>query len=187
MDLVQLVPLVGGIGYWVCFWVDSCIILFQWLPRTRAKQPPSPRLPSGLWPTACTTTLTHPLAPPRGNCAQSSLPHVINKHGIVFVDDVQCERYNALVIRKISARKYLDIEFLQALDLLDDMNTLLAHLGWLDYLHLKFPVYKKLVWEFFSSFTIDTAGEYHNGRCYIRFRLGDLTHEMNLARFSEFL
>lgn len=69
----------------------------------------------------------------------------------------------------------------------EDMNTLLGHLGWHDNVQLQFPVYEKLVWEFFSSFTIDTAGEYHNGHCYIHFRLGDPTDEMNLARFSKLL
>ena len=99
----------------------------------------------------------------------------------MFVDDVQCERYDTLVIRKISAPKYIDVELLRELGMWEDMNTLLDHFGWHDYLQLQFPVYEKLVWEFFSSFTIDTTMEYHNGHYYIHFRLGDLTHEMNLA------
>jgi len=76
---------------------------------------------------------------------------------------------------------------LQALGLWDDLNALLGVLGWQDYVQLRFPVYEKLVWEYFRSFTIDEAGEFNNGRCYIRFRLGDLIQEMNLARFSELL
>ena len=67
------------------------------------------------------------------------------------------------------------------------MNTLLGHLGWRDYIQLQFFVYVKLMQEFFSYFTSDTTGEYHNRSCYILFLLGDLTHKMNLARFSEFL
>ena len=97
----------------------------------------------------------------------------------MFVDDV--------VIRKISTPKYIDVELLQALGMWDDMNTLLGHLGWHDNVQLQFPVYEKSVWELFSSFTINTIGDYHNGHCYIHFRLGDLTHEMNLARFSKLL
>lgn len=34
---------------------------------------------------------TRSSAPPRGNRAQSYLPCVINKHGILFVDDMQCD------------------------------------------------------------------------------------------------
>jgi len=103
------------------------------------------------------------------------------------MDDVQCERYDASVTRKISAPKYIDVGFLQALGMWDDVNTSVGHLGWRDYVQLQFSMYEKLVCKLFSSFTTDTAGKYHNGRCYIRFRLGDLTREMNLARFSELL
>ena len=103
------------------------------------------------------------------------------------MDDLQREKYDALATRKISAPKYIDVESLQALGMCDDVNSLLGHLGWSDYVHLQFPVYEKLVWEFFSSITIDTTGEYHNECCYIHFWLGDLTHEMNLAQFSELL
>jgi len=128
-----------------------------------------------------------PIYSPRGNCAQSSPPHVINKYNIVFVEDVQRERYDALVTRKISAPKYIDVELLQGLGMWDDMNASIGHLGYCDYVQLQFPVYEKTVWEFFSSFTIDTKGEYRNRCCYIVFRLGDLTHEMNLTQFSKLL
>ena len=50
-------------------------------------------------------------------------------------------------------------------------------------MQLRFLIYNKLVWELFSSFTIDAAGEYNSGHCYFRFSLVDLTHEMNLAQF----
>ncbi|KAJ8431382.1 hypothetical protein Cgig2_027976 [Carnegiea gigantea] len=132
-----------------------------------------------------TDSSSRPSAPPRGNPTHSTHSSSLNKHGIIFVDDLQREKYDALVARKISAPKYIDVELLQALRMWDDVNALLGHLGWPDYVHLQFPVYEKLVWEFFNSFTIDTVGEYHNGHCYIRFQLGHLTHEMNLARFSE--
>ena len=99
----------------------------------------------------------------------------------MFVDGVQCERYDTLFTRRISEPKYLNVEMLQALDMWNDIDALLGHLGWLDYVQLRFPMYEKLIWEFFSFFTIDTAGEYNSGRCYIRFRLNYLTHEMNLA------
>jgi len=34
---------------------------------------------------------------------------------------------------------------------------------------------------------IDEQRECNNGPCHIRFQLGDISHEMNLARFSELL
>jgi len=40
-----------------------------------------------------------------------------------------------LVTRKIITVKYIDVELLQALGMWDDMNTLLGHLGWRDYVH----------------------------------------------------
>ena len=62
---------------------------------------------------------------------------MVNKHGIVLVDNVQCERYDALVTRKISAPKYIDDEFLKALGMWDDMNAMLSHLGWRHYVQLQ--------------------------------------------------
>ena len=61
------------------------------------------------------------------------------------MDDLQREKYDALVTRKISAPKYIDVELLQALGMWDNMNALLSHLGWSDYMHLQSPVYEKLV------------------------------------------
>jgi len=80
-----------------------------------------------------------------------------------------------------------DIELLQAVGIWVDTNTLLCHLDWRDYVQLQFSMYEKLVWELFSSFTIDTEGEYYNGHCYIHFRMDDITYELNSARFSELL
>ena len=57
------------------------------------------------------TSLNSPPALSRGNRAQSQLLHVINKHGIIFLDDAQHERYEALVFRQINERKYIAIEF----------------------------------------------------------------------------
>ena len=54
---------------------------------------------------------------------------MISKHGIVFVNDTQCEHYDALVIREISDTKCIDIDLLQALGLWDDLNALLGVLG----------------------------------------------------------
>ena len=50
-------------------------------PNNKGKTPASSLAPS--------RAPTRPSAPSRGNYAQSNLPHVIDKHGIVFVDDVQ--------------------------------------------------------------------------------------------------
>ena len=87
-----------------------------------------------------------------------------------------------MVTRKISEPKYIDINLLQALGLWDDLNTLLGV-----FVQLRFPIYEKLLWDCFGSFTGDKTEEFNNGRCYILFRLRYLTHEMNFARFSELL
>ena len=63
----------------------------------------------------------------------------------MFVDDVERERYDVLITRKISEPKYLDVELLQALGLWDNINAFLGRLGWSDYVQLRFPVYEKLV------------------------------------------
>ena len=78
---------------------------------------------------ATTTSPSHSLAPPRDNHAQSQLPHVVNKHDIVFVDDVQRERYDALMSRIISEPKYVDTSLLRLLHLWDDLNALFGVLG----------------------------------------------------------
>ena len=58
-------------------------------------------------------------------------------------------------------------------------------LDWQAFVNLQLPMYEQLVWEFFSAFVIDEKGSCNNEPCYIRFKLGDITHEINLARFSE--
>ena len=51
-------------------------------------------------------------------------------------------------------------------------------------LNCNFLVNEKFVWKLFSFFVIDENQEHNNGCCYIRFRLDDITHEMNLSQFS---
>jgi len=87
--------------------------------------------------------------------AQSPLPHIINKHGIVFIDDEQWNHYDELVSWKISEPKYVDVGLSQSLHLWDDMNSLFGVLGWTEYVQLQFSIYEKFVWEFFHSFIID--------------------------------
>ena len=106
---------------------------------------------------------------------------MINKHCIVLLDHVQRERYDALVNRKISTPRYIDVELLRAIGMWDAMHTFSVIWGDVSMCNCNFLCMKSWCWKFFSSFTIDTAGEYHNGRCYIRFQLGNLTHEINLA------
>ena len=65
-------------------------------PKNKGKAPASSLAPSRAL-TARTITSTCSSAPPRGNYPHSNLPPVINKNGIVFVDDVQCEKYDAFV------------------------------------------------------------------------------------------
>ena len=48
----------------------------------------------------------------RGN---ASLPHVINKYHLVFVDAKHASRYDAIVTRKLSAPSYLDRQMLKTL------------------------------------------------------------------------
>ena len=63
----------------------------------------------------------------RGN---SSIPHVLNKYNIIFMDAEHARRYDAVVSRKICARNYLDVEMLTTLHLYDDLVILLHNLGW---------------------------------------------------------
>lgn len=77
----------------------------------------------------CTTgSSSHPLAPLQGSRAHRIHPSLTNKHGIVFVDEVQCEKYDGLVTKKISAPKYINVKLLQALGMWDDMNARVGHL-----------------------------------------------------------
>ena len=131
-----------------------------------------------------TTASTSRASTARGN---PSLPHVQNKHHIVFMDAEHASRYDALVGRKICAPSYLDVDMLRTLHLYDDLEILLRNLGWLDFVTLQESVYERLVWEFMSSYVVDFNRKFDEVRGYIRFRLFDRTHEMHLIRFNELL
>jgi len=105
----------------------------------------------------------------------------------VFLDDAQGAHYDALASRRISEPKYVDVQLLHTLSLWDALDALFGVLGWSNYVYLRLPVYEKFVYQFFSSFMIDEQQLHNHGPCYIHFRLGDLTHEMFLARFNELL
>ena len=85
---------------------------------------------------------------------------------------------------KISEDKYVNVELLQFLYLWDDLNSLFSALGWQCYVDIRLPKYKKLVWEFYTSFSIDETEDY---KIYIHFWLGSVTHEIKLIHFGELL
>ena len=120
----------------------------------------------------------------RGN---SSLPHVINKYHLVFMDAEHASRYDSIVTRKLSAPRYLDRQMLETLSLYDDLRRLLVTLGWVHFVELQEPVYERLVWEFMSSLVVDLRRKFDEVPGYIRFRLFNVTHEMHLVRFNELL
>jgi len=120
----------------------------------------------------------------RGN---TSLPHVINKYRLVFVDAEHASRYDAIVTRKLSAPSYLDRQMLETLSLYNDLSRLLVNLGWVHFVELQEPVYERLVWEFMSSLVVDLRRKFDEVPGYIRFRLFNVTHEMHLVRFNELL
>ena len=88
----------------------------------------------------------------RGN---SSLPYIINKDNIVFVDAEHASRYDAIVTRKLSAPSYLDRQILDITYFYDDVRRLLGILGWENFVQLQKPVYERLAWEFMSSLVVD--------------------------------
>ena len=57
----------------------------------------------------------------------------------------------------------------------------------MNFVELQEPVYEWLVWEFMSSLVVDLCRRFHEVSGYIRFRLFNVTHEMHLIRFNEFL
>ena len=63
----------------------------------------------------------------RGN---ASLPYVINKYNIVFMDAEHAFRYDAIVNRKLFAPSYLDREMPETVYLYVDLRRLLGILGW---------------------------------------------------------
>ena len=69
----------------------------------------------------------------RGN---SSIPHVLNKYNIVFVDAEHARRYDAIVSRKICAPNYLDVKMLTTLYLYDDLLILLRNFSWENFVAL---------------------------------------------------
>ena len=69
----------------------------------------------------------------RGN---PSIPHVLNKYNIVFMDADHAHCYDVVVSRKICAPNYLDVEMLTTLHLYDDLVILLCNLGWANFVIL---------------------------------------------------
>uniref|UniRef100_A0A7C8ZKD9 Arabidopsis retrotransposon Orf1 C-terminal domain-containing protein n=1 Tax=Opuntia streptacantha TaxID=393608 RepID=A0A7C8ZKD9_OPUST len=120
----------------------------------------------------------------RGN---TSLPHVINKYRLVFVDAEHESRYDSIVTRKISAPSYLDRQMLETMSSYDDLRRLLVNLGWANFVELQEPVYERLVWDFMSSLVVDLRRKFAEFPGYIHFRLFNVTHEMHLVRFNELL
>ena len=58
----------------------------------------------------------------RGN---SSLPHIIDKYRLMFVDAEHASKYDSIVTRKISTPSYLDRQMLETMSLYDDLRILL--------------------------------------------------------------
>jgi len=73
-----------------------------------------------------TTASTSRAPVTRGNF---SLPHVINKYNIVFVDAEHASRCDSIVTRKLSAPSYLDRHILDIVSFYDDLRRLLGILG----------------------------------------------------------
>ena len=57
----------------------------------------------------------------------SSLPHVINKYRLVFVDAEHASKYDSVVTKKISAFSYLDRQMLETMSLYDNLRRLLVN------------------------------------------------------------
>jgi len=78
----------------------------------------------------------------RGNF---SLPHVVNKYNIAFLDTNHAPHYDVIITRKIRAPSYLDEQMLTALQLFDDLKILLSRLSWVHFVSLQEPVYEWLI------------------------------------------
>ncbi|KAJ1406078.1 hypothetical protein SESBI_25333 [Sesbania bispinosa] len=74
-----------------------------------------------------------------------------NTHGIVCKDQMQKDRYDNLVKRKIVTTRYFDENALATLGLLDEVKWLIDRVGWNQFLTIKSPSYEKLSLEFLSS------------------------------------
>ena len=117
----------------------------------------------------------------------SSLPHVINKYNIVFVDTEHVSRYDAIAARKLSTPSYLNRHILDIVSLYDDLRHLFGIHGWENFVKFQEPVYERLVWEFMSSLVVDLRRKFDEVQGYIRFHLFNTTHEMHPIRFNELL
>jgi len=76
---------------------------------------------------------------------------------------------------------------LRTLGLLESLNELLKVAGWVDYLNMTKSVYKRLRWEFLSSFKVNWTTSYQNQLVHIQFLLFNRTFEANLVEFERLL
>ena len=99
----------------------------------------------------------------------TSPPHVINKYEICFIDPKHIARYDFIATRWIIDPKYMDIDLLRSLGLLDSLHGLLEVAGWVEFMKLDKPVYERLCWVFLSSLNVDWNIPYQNRPSHIQF------------------
>ena len=74
---------------------------------------------------------------------------------------------------------------LKTISLYDDLKRLLVNFWWENFVELQELVYERLLWEFMSSLIVDLRRKLDEVQGYIRFRLINTTHEINLIRFNK--
>lgn len=111
-----------------------------------------------------------------------------NPHGIVFKDGTQGQKYELLGNRKMVPTRYPHILTLQLLGIDDNVNQLLANLGWLDFLEIARCTYEGITLEFLSSlcFFEDRSDSGIPNR-KLSFRLFNVDFNLSLTEFCELL
>lgn len=74
-----------------------------------------------------------------------------NLYNIIFQDESQKSRYDALIKRKVVNTQYFDDKVLDILGLKDDVYWMLYRIGWVPFMKTKCPTYIQPTLEFLNS------------------------------------
>ena len=80
--------------------------------------------------------------------------------------------------------RYLDENSLNTLGMLEDMTTMLRHIGWTTFTNLKNPAYERITLEFLSSVSTEILQGKNCEEGLIKFRLHNTDYTLELAELN---
>ncbi|KAK4430719.1 hypothetical protein Salat_0833600 [Sesamum alatum] len=101
------------------------------------------------------------------------------------MDIADHNKYEGLRSRTITNTRYIDTEVLDVLGISDDVEYLFARLGWHDFMFTRWPMYPRLVCEFFSSLRVEgILSGHHVDTGRITYRFKHIEYCLTLAEFN---